>query len=132
MSTLDQKISISAKVALFFAIASAPFVYGLTGGADSSGCPTIFGRLLHTLIFAVICYLSMWGKTNVGIKLKHTWNSAMMFFFISSPEMYSLVGSIIPGVADSRGCPTNIGIALHTFVYFLTLIGIMFFPDRDA
>ena len=58
---------------------------------------------------------------SVGQKIKISFYSAMIFFFISSPLLYQFVqktfGEYV-NVADQAGCPTNQGLLLHTAVFF--------------
>jgi hypothetical protein len=37
------------------------------------------------------------------------------------------MNSVFPGVAIA-GCPTAIGMVLHTFVFFVALVGLMMLP----
>lgn len=67
---------------------------------------------------------------SVGLKVKYSLYSALIFFFVANPITFRFVNSIIPGVAVN-GCPTAFGMVLHTFVFFLALVGIMMLPkDR--
>jgi hypothetical protein len=62
-------------------------------------------------------------KKSISIekKIKISFYSAMIFFFISSPFLYQFVqktfGEYVT-VADQTGCPTNQGLLLHTAVFF--------------
>jgi len=57
----------------------------------------------------------------LGEKIKISFYTSMIFFFVSSPLLYKLVqnflGSMVD-VSDDRGCPTNQGLLLHTAVFF--------------
>jgi glucan phosphoethanolaminetransferase (alkaline phosphatase superfamily) len=62
-----------------------------------------------------------------GLKVKYSLYSALIFFFVANPATFRFVNSLIPGVAVN-GCPTAVGLLLHTFVFFLALVGIMMLP----
>jgi hypothetical protein len=64
---------------------------------------------------------------SLGLKVKYSLYSALIFFLIANPATFRVVNSIIPGVAVN-GCPTAMGLLLHTFVFFLALVGIMLLP----
>ena len=67
---------------------------------------------------------------SLGLKVKYSLYSALIFFLVANPATFKFVNSILPGVADN-GCPTSFGLLLHTFVFFLALVGIMMLPkDR--
>lgn len=62
-----------------------------------------------------------------GLKVKYSLYSALIFFLIANPATYRVVNSLLPGIAVN-GCPTAFGLLLHTFVFFLALVGIMMLP----
>ena len=61
---------------------------------------------------------------SIGKKVKYSFYAALIFFFVSSPMMYQTMqkmnGHLIL-VADAAGCPSNSGLILHTFIYFLII-----------
>jgi hypothetical protein len=67
MATTTQKLIATLLSMIIFIIISLPFTYKLTnnllGGitplADTSGCPTIFGILVHSIVFGIIIFLLM-------------------------------------------------------------------------
>lgn len=139
MATLEQKIRISLGSAALFALINLPQTYKLTNkllGVDlynsSTNCPTNSGLILHSLVFFALTYLSMGNSSaDDGIKLKHTIYATLIFYFLSSPAMFSFVGSILGSqVADSNGCPTTFWVLLHAAVYCAALVGVMYLPDR--
>lgn len=72
------------------------------------------------------------GK-NPGLKFKYSLYSALAFFFLASPQMFSFVNSILGSfikIADPNGCPTQFGLILHTIV-FLGLLYLMMSLPRD-
>jgi hypothetical protein len=131
--------------AVLFASVSFPRTYGFTNNLLTknsnliydpiNNCQTTTGHLIHTLAFFLISFLQMFmGKgddTNydVGIKLKHAIYGTLIFFIISSQSMYKITGMISNKIADENGCPTIIGVAVHSLVYTMALIGVMYLPD---
>ena len=63
-----------------------------------------------------------------GRKIKYSFYSAMIFFFVSSPALYQflqkLYGTYI-NMSDDNGCPTNNGLLLHTTLFFLIILIMM-------
>ena len=62
-------------------------------------------------------------------KWKISFFSAIIFLLVVHPATYQLTqklfGGILGKIADVSGCPTNIGLALHTLVYILLVRGSM-------
>ena len=71
----------------------------------------------------------LWAK-NKGLKWKYSFYSALIFFVISSPQAYvlsqKLVGNLFALSGD--GCPTSLGLFIHTIVFMIVLYGIMNLP----
>lgn len=125
MSTLNQKLMISIFSAVLFILVSLPQTYNLTNSLGlntySMGCPTYTGLLLHAFVFFVLTYLSMWNSNaSAGLKVKYSLWGTLLFFVISSPAMYSLMGS---------PCPTVPHIILHAAIYCAALVGVMYLPN---
>ena len=139
MASFNQKLRISAGSAALFAFINLPFVYKLTNnisGLDlynqASKCPTHLGLLVHTLVFFSISYFSMSGVARTGIKLKHSFYGALIFFLVANPVTFKFVASILgKGIADSNGCPTLFGLLIHAIVYCALLVGVMYFPEGN-
>ena len=55
--------------------------------------------------------------------------SAFIFILVIHPYTYKmtqmLLGGLLGKIADSTGCPTTTGLALHTLVYILLVRGSM-------
>lgn len=60
-------------------------------------------------------------------KVKFTLISAAIFLLISSPLMYNIVESLLGRLVtvSVKGCPTTLGLLLHTVVFALISYGIM-------
>jgi hypothetical protein len=58
-----------------------------------------------------------------------TLQSMLLFLIVSSPFTYRCTNSLLSGVmgrlADSSGCPTTLGLAVHTVVFGLCVYGLM-------
>jgi len=71
---------------------------------------------------------------NILLKAKYSFYSALVFFLVANPETYKIVqwglGHIIGDIASSGGCPTPIGLFLHTILFFVVILSLMMFP-RD-
>jgi hypothetical protein len=68
MASVSVQISATVQSIIVFLIVSLPFTYKLTdsllGGiigrlANSSGCPTTLGLIVHSLVFGLIVYALM-------------------------------------------------------------------------
>jgi hypothetical protein len=71
---------------------------------------------------------------NLALKAKYSFYSALVFFLVANPETYKVIQSVfgrfLGEIASSGGCPTPFGFLLHTFFFFLVMLGLMMFP-RD-
>jgi len=70
-------------------------------------------------------------NTNVALKAKYSFYSTLVFFLVANPETFKLTQRVFGGfltVASAQGAPTPYGFFLHTFVFFLVLLGLMMFP----
>ena len=77
----------------------------------------------------------MAGELNLGLKIKYSFYSALVFFLVASPEtfkfMQQLFGTFIT-IASSGGCPTTTGFFIHTVIFFLVMLALMMFPRDNA
>lgn len=144
---LGMKIMYSAVGAVFFILFSHPLAYQLTSKLtgdltfDSlTKCPTVGGHFIHTLVFLTVYLIfkvlanltqSSEDRNTFGQLFKYSFYSTLLFFIVSSPELYQLTGNVTGGALSSPdGCPTGWGVATHTIVYFIVLFLVMFLP-RD-
>jgi hypothetical protein len=71
---------------------------------------------------------------NIALKAKYSFYSALVFFLVANPETYKILqkvlGGVIGEIASVGGCPTPLGLFLHTIVFFFVILGLMMFP-RD-
>ena len=75
-----------------------------------------------------ICLIVTYTK-KMDTKWQITIFAALIFIIVVHPMTYQftqkLVGGILGKVADASGCPTTLGLALHTLVYILLVRGSM-------
>jgi hypothetical protein len=67
------------------------------------------------------------GDLSVGLKVKFSLYSTLLFFLVANPLTYKVVNSIVSGVAVG-GCPTAFGLFLHSLVFFGLSYAIMTLP----
>lgn len=71
---------------------------------------------------------------NIALKAKYSFYSALVFFLVANPETYKTIHWMLSGVlgniAGTSGCPTPLGLFLHTAIFFCVMLGLMMFP-RD-
>lgn len=137
MSTFNEKLKISLSSAALFAVINYAGTFRLTDQllpVDTynmvTGCPTMTGQILHAVVFFLITFLTMGDpRVDTYTKIKHSLYGSLIFFFLSSPAMYSLTGSLIgPQIANISGCPTTMGILLHATIYCAALVAVMYLP----
>jgi hypothetical protein len=138
MTTFGKKLQISLISASLFAVVNLPQVYKITNNLiplnlynNATSCPTNIGLIIHAIVFFVLTFLTMSNaKLDTGIKLKHTIYGTLIFYLLSSPALFSLVGSIMgKQIADVNGCPTMTGLMTHAVAYCGILIGVMYLPN---
>lgn len=136
--TLVDKARISLSVAILFIIVSHPEVAKLLNNVlpvwnNQMQCKTNFGVFIHTLLFFLlnIGQMLIGDKNNerlsLGLKVKYSFWSTLMFFVLSNEQTYKLMNNLY-SVAGDSGCPNDVGIIIHSVVYFLLLVGVMYLP----
>lgn len=140
MTTIEDKLRISLGSALVFLAINLPQTYSLTNSIlplnlvnTATGCPTSIGLLVHALVFFVLSFLTMGNPyENTGVKIKHSLYGSLIFFFLSSPAFFSLVNALLgPQFASANGCPTLLGVFFSAIIYCLSLVGVMYLPERN-
>lgn len=56
---------------------------------------------------------------------------AIIFLIVSSPYMYKLTNSVGLHTCDSNGCPTLLGLGIHTVVFFVLTYVYLLFVIKD-
>jgi hypothetical protein len=68
---------------------------------------------------------------STSLKISATIQSIIVFLIISLPFTYkltnNLLGSIIGKLAEPSGCPTMLGLFVHSLVFGLIIYGLMTF-----
>ncbi len=63
------------------------------------------------------------------VKIHATIQSIIVFLVVSLPFTYKLTNSLLSGVigklADAAGCPTTLGLIVHSLVFGLIVYGLM-------
>lgn len=71
---------------------------------------------------------------NIALKAKYSFYSALVFFLVANPETYKIIqwmiGRFVGDIASAAGCPTPLGIFVHTILFFFSMLALMMFP-RD-
>jgi hypothetical protein len=69
---------------------------------------------------------------SLGLKAKYSFYSALVFFLVANPETYKITQMLFGTMfsTSNGGCPTPMGLLLHTIIFFIVLLGLMLFP-RD-
>jgi hypothetical protein len=87
---------------------------------------TTFPRTVGSPYYLIAVYTK-----NMDIKWQISLFSALIFLLVVHPMTYKLTqklfGGILGKIADPSGCPTTVGLALHTIVYILLVRGSMDF-----
>ena len=105
---------------------------GTSAGSYPAGCPSPQARLLQTVAFFAVTYLvAKYYKKGTDNKqmIRYALYGALMYFILSSGELYtltdSLVGSVVGNVnmIQAPGCPSLTGVLVHTAVFALILAG---------
>ncbi len=58
-------------------------------------------------------------------KVTGTITAILLFYIISSPYTYTLVNQLVGGGIANNGCPTQLGLIIHSLVYGLIVYHLM-------
>ena len=131
MTTLEQKVKISlGSTGLFFLLNSSNSFNFMSKffslNLIENNCPTHLGIFVNTLLFFIITYLSMGDPfKNRLFKLKNTTYGTLIYFMISSQTLYYLTNKML----NINECRSIVSLMIHSAVYFMLLVGIMYFPE---
>lgn len=123
-----------------FLLVSLPQVYLRSNSllSEQGECPNYKSKLLHFVAFLALVVLAM--KYVVKLEksfpdmLGYALYSALLYFLISSPEMYQLTNSLVGNTVKlvDGGCPTLNGVFVHTAVFATCLAAWqVYFPKED-
>lgn len=123
-----------------FLIMSLPQMYLRSNNllSEQGNCPNYKSRLMHFVGFLVLAilvfkYVSKLDKSFPEL-LGYALYASLLYFLISSPEMYQLTNSLIGNSIKlvDGSCPTFSGIFIHTGVFAVSLAAWhMYFPKND-
>lgn len=69
---------------------------------------------------------------NLGLRAKYSFYTALVFFLVANPETYKIIEKILGGllgtIANAAGCPTPLGLFVHTIIFFCVMLALMAFP----
>lgn len=128
------KLQYAGLSSCLFLMMSLPQMYVNTNDylQEQSTCPTYKSKLLHFIIFAVLTYLSVkyLAKSDKPTHelLEYSIKVSLLYFFMSSVEMYQLTNIICSAVQDSsittleNSCPTLHGTLIHTLLFGVSLV----------
>lgn len=76
---------------------------------------------------------SNFSFNRIFLKLKYSFYSALVFFLFANPEtsvvFQRFFGHLITFITP-YGAPTIYGIAINTFLFFITMFGLMLLPSE--
>jgi len=147
-----KKLYISLSSSIFFLLLSTPTTYKITNSLFNrfnvtnkdiifdpiTNCPTDFGHLIHTILFFIIIYLNMimknqfdtFDKKSLTILLKFALYGSLIYYFITNNATYRLTSKYINySIANDQGCPTHLGLLIHTIIYTIILMLVMYLPE---
>lgn len=126
---------------VIFLLVSLPQVYGQSNSLlkEQGECPNYKSKLMHFVVFLALVVLAL----KFLAKVDKQWNellgyalyAALLYFLVSSQEMYQLTHSLIgENVKMVEGsCPTLYGVAIHTVVFALCLASWqLYFPNENV
>jgi hypothetical protein len=66
-------------------------------------------------------------KLTFGKKVKYSFYSAILFFFLSSPALYQFIQNFYGDKLNmsNNGCPNYNGMIVHTILYFIIILFLM-------
>lgn len=74
------------------------------------------------------------GYLPLGLKAKYSFYSALVFFLVANPETYKLSQMLFGALftTSTGGCPTPVGLFVHSVLFFVILLGLMLFPKDTS
>jgi hypothetical protein len=150
--TLFKKSLLSLLDTLFFFVISNPFTYKYVNKIfgnlkkdliwnESTQCPKTYGYFIHVLVYFVINFASMYimkimklNDLSLLLMFKFSLIGTLLYISLSNTDTYKLTNNILNKVMDSdknimNGCPNINGLILHSGLFFIILLVMMFLPD---
>lgn len=123
-----------------FLVMSLPQVYGRTNGfvSEQGDCPTFKTRLLHFVAYLVLVTLALKYFVKVDRSTQditeYALYAALLFFFVSSPEMYQFTDSLFGETLklSNGACPTFNGVLVHSAFFAVCMAAWQtYFPKEN-
>jgi len=79
---------------------------------------------------------SKWSSFTLNrilLKAKYSFYSALVFFLFANPESFAVLQRVFGqsvSIITSGGAPTIHGIFISTFLFFITMFGLMLLPSE--
>jgi hypothetical protein len=76
---------------------------------------------------------SSFSMNRILLKAKYSFYSALVFFLFANPESFIVLQRIFGqsvSIVTSGGSPTIYGIFISTFLFFMTMFGLMLLPSE--
>ena len=76
---------------------------------------------------------SSFSMNRVLLKAKYSFYSALVFFLFANPESFLALQRMFGhsvSIITSGGAPTIHGIFISTFLFFITMLGLMLLPNE--
>ena len=125
--TFDQQFKISILTGIIFYVLSTKYLYKFTNNLflnENNECPNITSKLIHTFLVFLINFLLMRPELNLEkenrTKIKYSFYGALIFFLLSSKEMYNLTN-----IDENIACPNYSSIFIHSIIYVLVILLLM-------
>jgi hypothetical protein len=86
-----------------------------------------------TLTTASTTSPSTFSYNRILLKAKYSFYSALVFFLFANPESYAVLQRAFGhsmNIITSGGGPTIHGIFISTFLFFITMLGLMLLPNE--
>ena len=131
MATLEQKVKISLGSAGLFFLLNSPNSYKFVSNILNTklfenNCPNHLGIFINTILFFGFTYISMGDPFKDSFfKLKNTTYGSLIYFLISSPTIYHISNKLL----NFDDCRNTVSLLVHSAIYFLILVGVMYFPE---
>lgn len=130
----EQKFLMSILSGLVFYVISNPDTFRLTRSifgkwvSSGKGCSSMSGLTLHTIVFMIIAWGIMHLKKKLPCdkdkdikdqsKILMSVMLSLAFFIFANPETFRMIRVLLgKWVASPTGCPTKMGLLLHSFIF---------------
>lgn len=128
---IDKNLRCAGLGAALFLVTSLPQLYSQThryavSTTGLSNCPNHKSKLLHMLLFFVLnlAVIRYFNDMSWEASIKYAIYGSLLFFFLSSTEMYMLTDTAVD--TSTAGCPSMTGVVVHAVVYGAALYGLMY------